>query len=174
MPVGDVRGDPARSACRGSPFRSCSRRVIFEMPRTGGPRDRPLRLLTLRRSGRVAEGGALLRRYVGEHLHRGFESLLLRSGPSGPQVEGWQSGRMRRSRKPLSVVRRIEGSNPSPSGSTRLNPASLKRDSGRAALFHLGPRLRSGPKSPRKVARRDRAAPRTTSPKIGKCHGYSP
>ena len=29
--------------------------------------------------------------------------------------EGWQSGRMRRSRKPLSVVRRIEGSNPSPS-----------------------------------------------------------
>jgi len=31
--------------------------------------------------------------------------------------EGWQSGRMRRSRKPLSVVRRIEGSNPSPSAS---------------------------------------------------------
>jgi hypothetical protein len=30
-------------------------------------------------------------------------------------AEGWQSGRMRRSRKPLSVVRRIEGSNPSPS-----------------------------------------------------------
>ena len=32
-----------------------------------------------RRSGRVAEGGALLRRYGGECLHRGFESLLLRS-----------------------------------------------------------------------------------------------
>jgi hypothetical protein len=32
-----------------------------------------------------------------------------------PPAEGWQSGRMRRSRKPLSVVRRIEGSNPSPS-----------------------------------------------------------
>src|SRR6266536_2460942 len=31
-----------------------------------------------RRSGRVAEGGALLRRYGGELLHRGFESLLLR------------------------------------------------------------------------------------------------
>ena len=31
------------------------------------------------RSGRVAEGGALLRRYGGELLHRGFESLLLRS-----------------------------------------------------------------------------------------------
>src|SRR5918993_1162394 len=37
-----------------------------------------------RRSGRVAEGGALLRRYVGEFLHRGFESLLLRWGPAGP------------------------------------------------------------------------------------------
>ncbi len=36
-----------------------------------------------RRSGRVAEGGALLRRYVGEYLHRGFESLLLR----------WRGGR---------------------------------------------------------------------------------
>ena len=37
--------------------------------------------------------------------------------PQGTPVgmEGWQSGRMRRSRKPLSVVRRIEGSNPSPS-----------------------------------------------------------
>ena len=90
----------------------------------GGPRDRPLRLLTLRRSGRVAEGGALLRRYVGEYLHRGFESLLLRSGPSGPHVEGWQSGRMRRSRKPLSVVRRIEGSNPSPSAFVEPNPAT--------------------------------------------------
>src|SRR4249919_1547714 len=31
-----------------------------------------------RRSGRVAEGGALLRRYGDECLHRGFESLLLR------------------------------------------------------------------------------------------------
>src|SRR4051812_24716677 len=31
-----------------------------------------------RRSGRVAEGGALLRRYMGEYLCRGFESLLLR------------------------------------------------------------------------------------------------
>src|SRR5262249_38701907 len=32
----------------------------------------------VRRSGRVAEGGALLRRYGAEWLHRGFESLLLR------------------------------------------------------------------------------------------------
>jgi hypothetical protein len=37
------------------------------------------------------------------------------SNPSFSASEGWQSGRMRRSRKPLSVVRRIEGSNPSPS-----------------------------------------------------------
>src|SRR5436309_2907745 len=33
----------------------------------------------LGRSGRVAEGGALLRRYGGKYLRRGFESLLLRS-----------------------------------------------------------------------------------------------
>jgi hypothetical protein len=38
------------------------------------------------------------------------------------RAEGWQSGRMRRSRKPLSVVRRIEGSNPSPSASARRAP----------------------------------------------------
>jgi hypothetical protein len=174
----------------------------------------------VRRSGRVAEGGALLRRYGDECLHRGFESLLLRSrsarrrsrpirhrraettlsarqhltaserkkGAHGgnmvspvkratrrrrgakrrgrdlnprrtfqhvrdfqsrsldhsdtspgdaqrihsrekarrraasyhPRPEGWQSGRMRRSRKPLSVVRRIEGSNPSPSATYPL------------------------------------------------------
>ena len=45
------------------------------------------------------------------------------SGPAGPLVCGagnlcgrsvrWQSGRMRRSRKPLGVVRLLEGSNPS-------------------------------------------------------------
>jgi hypothetical protein len=35
-------------------------------------------------------------------------------GPSGPpRTERWQSGRMRRSRKPLRVVRLVEGSNPS-------------------------------------------------------------
>src|SRR5207302_714530 len=41
--------------------------------------------------------------------------LARRTARSRPSAEGWQSGRMRRSRKPLSVVRRIEGSNPSPS-----------------------------------------------------------
>src|SRR6266545_2197337 len=48
-----------------------------------GHRKASATMLTLRRSGRVAEGGALLRRYVGEYLHRGFESLLLR----------WRGGR---------------------------------------------------------------------------------
>src|ERR1043165_7453638 len=43
-----------------------------------------------------------------------------------PPAEGWQSGRMRRSRKPLSVVRRIEGSNPSPSAS-RAGSDACKR-----------------------------------------------
>ena len=68
-----------------------------------------------RRSGRVAEGGALLRRYGGTNLHRGFESLLLRS-------EGWQSGRMRRSRKPFRAVRSDEGSNPSAPVNERSAP----------------------------------------------------
>src|SRR4051812_21710810 len=44
----------------------------------------------------MAEGGALLRSYGAERLHRGFESLLLRS-------EGCRSGRTGRSRKPLGV-----------------------------------------------------------------------
>src|SRR5688572_27801683 len=50
------------------------------MPRKGEfPPLRPAIPWPSRRSGRVAEGGALLRRYGGECLHRGFESLLLRS-----------------------------------------------------------------------------------------------
>src|SRR4051812_30991378 len=46
----------------------------------GGPRRcrRSRYHVRSRRSGRVAEGGALLRRYGDECLHRGFESLLLR------------------------------------------------------------------------------------------------
>src|SRR5437764_12296529 len=67
-----MRGEPATSFSRGGgPFpppeggigRSGGRWAILRQPR---------------RSGRVAEGGALLRRYGGECLHRGFESLLLR------------------------------------------------------------------------------------------------
>ena len=45
-----------------------------------------------------------------------------RNGYPVARSEGWQSGRMRRSRKPLSVVRRIEGSNPSPSVSETRDP----------------------------------------------------
>src|SRR5439155_25142335 len=48
-----------------------------------------------RRSGRVAEGGALLRRYGGECLHRGFESLLLRFAhgevSEWPKERDWKS-----------------------------------------------------------------------------------
>ena len=44
-------------------------------------------------------------------------------------AEGWQSGRMRRSRKPLSVVRRIESSNLSPSACRAGIPRGW-RDSG--------------------------------------------
>jgi hypothetical protein len=35
----------------------------------------------------VAEGGALLRRYGGECLHRGFESLLLRFNYPGSRYQ---------------------------------------------------------------------------------------
>src|SRR6185503_5331932 len=38
----------------------------------------PVRCARFGRSGRVAEGGALLRRYGGKNFRRGFESLLLR------------------------------------------------------------------------------------------------
>jgi len=70
-------------------------------------------MLTLRRSGRVAEGGALLRRYVGEYLHRGFESLLLRfrpeksaraSGASMTTFRGYDSGVPRVCAKPARSV----------------------------------------------------------------------
>src|ERR671922_514075 len=47
-------------------------------PRVRPPETCRLSCAHPRRSGRVAEGGALLRRYGGECLHRGFESLLLR------------------------------------------------------------------------------------------------
>ena len=60
------------------------RREQRAVTRTGGPDCAEVVAGTCctmrlpRRSGRVAEGGALLRRYGGECLHRGFESLLLR------------------------------------------------------------------------------------------------
>jgi hypothetical protein len=60
--------------------RASPQRVNFG-PRMLGYPGRP------RRSGRVAEGGALLRRYGGECLHRGFESLLLRLDVGEPKVQ---------------------------------------------------------------------------------------
>src|SRR4051812_2770898 len=53
----------------------------------GTPKSRRYNGLA-RRSGRVAEGGALLRRYVGYYLHRGFESLLLRYAPRNGAPRG--------------------------------------------------------------------------------------
>src|SRR2546423_12672896 len=97
-----MRGEPALSSC--SDTRSGHPPEGVFPPTLGYP-------VLARRSGRVAEGGALLRRYGGTNLHRGFESLLLRFNTS----EGWQSGRMRRSRKPFRAVSSDEGSNPSPS-----------------------------------------------------------
>src|SRR3954463_5206820 len=84
MPVGYVRGDPAPSACSDAPGGTSHRGGIFLSPGrgVGGERRKSRRYNgRARRSGRVAEGGALLRRYVGEYLHRGFESLLLRYAP---------------------------------------------------------------------------------------------
>src|SRR4029078_4785066 len=49
-------------------------------------------LFALRRSGRGAEGGALLRRYGAEWLHRGFESLLLRSAQRPPRFSARPRG----------------------------------------------------------------------------------
>ncbi len=88
---GEVRGEVRQSYCsRPRPAGSCLRRGI------SAP-DRAIAWPS-RRSGRVAEGGALLRRYGGELLHRGFESLLLRSLPTF----GWHG----RERATLSVARR--------------------------------------------------------------------
>ena len=48
---------------------------------------------------------------------------------TGDILEGWQSGRMRRSRKPFRAVPSDEGSNPSPSASPSRIPL-LMRDYG--------------------------------------------
>ena len=48
----------------------------YELPAGGGGENSPAR-----RDDRVAEGGALLRRYVGLNPYRGFESLSLRQNP---------------------------------------------------------------------------------------------
>ena len=53
----------------------------------------------MRRGDRVAEGGALLRRYTGLNLYRGFESLPLRQikrTPGGSFLFGARSGGLNR------------------------------------------------------------------------------
>ena len=67
-------GNPAyRSSASGRASPSRERGISHERRKEGAITCR-----AVRRSGRVAEGGALLRRYGDECLHRGFESLLLR------------------------------------------------------------------------------------------------
>ena len=77
-----------------------------------------------RRSGRVAEGGALLRRYGGECLHRGFESLLLRFAARERCPSGLRSATGNRVR----AERCVAGSNPALSvvrGGNCVSPTSL-------------------------------------------------
>src|SRR5512133_3329816 len=79
-----------------------------------------------RRSGRVAEGGALLRRYGGECLHRGFESLLLRFAARERCPSGLRSATGNRVR----AERCVAGSNPALSASflhAEWRPEARKR-----------------------------------------------
>src|SRR4051812_773180 len=50
---------------------------------------------------------------------RGYPTPRPASGYASPSSEGWQSGRMRRSRKPFRALGSDEGSNPSPSAQRR-------------------------------------------------------
>ena len=68
-----------------------------------------------------------------------------------PSPEGWQSGRMRRSRKPFRAVTSDEGSNPSPSALQAKNPgtprvlASRRRRPNRPCSSVLVRCFRAGP-----------------------------
>src|SRR5688572_6476965 len=110
------------------------------MPRKGEfPPLRPAIPWPSRRSGRVAEGGALLRRYGGECLHRGFESLLLRlTGAEGPLARAFVAERAgfepathlsARTRFPVALLR--------PLGHLSVEPAEGGR-------FELPTRLTTG------------------------------
>src|SRR5436309_831093 len=110
-----------------------------------------------RRSGRVAEGGALLRRYGDEYLHRGFESLLLRlADVKGPRMAG------------LSAVR--AGFEPATHLSARTRfPVALLRPLGHLTLQKrrgrdLNPRRTKPPETVFETAAFDRSAtpPRPT------------
>ena len=90
--------------------------------------DRPWRRGAARSQSAAGQLPLLLQRArprAGRNEDRGEGQVSL---PCAVRSEGWQSGRMRRSRKPLSVVRRIEGSNPSPS--VGLHPNMYMRSSG--------------------------------------------
>src|SRR6266516_4310907 len=97
-------------------------RTELRSPRRAGHRQAPrLSCAHPRRSGRVAEGGALLRRYGGECLHRGFESLLLRFAYGAvsewPKERDWKSRtccKVRRGFKsrPLRSAPELLGSDP--------------------------------------------------------------
>ena len=98
-----------------------------------------------RRSGRVAEGGALLRRYVGEYLHRGFESLLLR----------WRGGR-------AVECGGLENRYPSLGGSrVQIPPPPLPGPFSRVAE-RPGALPRRASRSPLQTAREGRALARTS------------
>ena len=80
--------------------------------------------------------------------------------------EGWQSGRMRRSRKPLSVVRRIEGSNPSPplgEPNPRMDPHRI-RPIGVVAGGRACERRPSSPVPPGTLANLGRCEPLAAEP----------
>src|SRR3954469_23618417 len=83
---GVCEGRSGSLSMRGPPLPGMPRKGDLVVPLKGdgpeAPKSRRYNGLA-RRSGRVAEGGALLRRYGAEWLHRGFESLLLR----------WRGGR---------------------------------------------------------------------------------
>ena len=89
----------------------------------------------MRRGDRVAEGGALLRRYTGLNLYRGFESLPLR------QIKRTHPG-------PFYLAREMEGLF-EPSGSTKRSLIAWDADaakcvSGPEALAASGRGFRRG------------------------------
>jgi len=125
-----VGWSPASAGLLLSGGASCARLALHE-PRASSAREmRARRPRTSDVGPRSAEGR-------GRHSlpARSFDRATFNSGRRGPQqMSSRLSQQMRRSRKPLSV-RRIEGSNPSPSVSSSPKPRA------RAVLLGLKPRL---------------------------------
>jgi hypothetical protein len=90
-----------------------------------------------RRSGRVAEGGALLRRYGGECLHRGFESLLLRLGPQPEPGEVAE-------RSNAAVSKTVRGASPA---GVQIPPSPLEQAVRRSGQPFVGLQRSCGPDS---------------------------